>query len=163
MRRIPVVVVFLVILGGIFSQVRGNSSEVATYSIPAGHLTNHSAVETTQLLSGTQARLGSPSDSPLLVSQAYGTKPRKRHLVLLTWVPSLASAMGENVIGYNVYRRSALGTTYLRMNDDLVSVNSYVDDSVRAGATYNYRTTAVNSAGIESAPSNQISVTIPYP
>ena len=68
----------------------------------------------------------------------------------------------EIVSGYNVYRRdTSTASRYVRINSDLVSDTSYIDSAVRAGQTYYYQTTAVSSGGIESAPSNQVKVTIP--
>jgi hypothetical protein len=92
----------------------------------------------------------------------------KHHHVVLSWSPGgPAGVIGEPLVqGYNVYRRRELKssyTRYARINSDRVIDTIYVDDTVRAGWFYDYQTTAVNDLGVESAPSNQIRVGIPYP
>jgi len=48
-----------------------------------------------------------------------------------------------------------------RINSSLVAVLNYTDSTVQSGTTYYYVTTAVDSSGIESVFSNQVSATIP--
>jgi uncharacterized repeat protein (TIGR03803 family) len=74
----------------------------------------------------------------------------------LSWNPSISS-----VAGYNVYRSSVSGGPYSKINSSLVAATSYADVNVQPGQTYFYVTTAVNSAGVESAYSNQASAVIP--
>jgi fibronectin type 3 domain-containing protein len=38
---------------------------------------------------------------------------------------------------------------------------TYVDSTVQSGMTYSYEVKSVDSSGVESSPSNVISVTIP--
>ena len=165
MRRMPVVAAFLVVVSGICLQVAGNGSEVPTSFAPS-RLANISLGKNTQGLITAAPRLRGLPDYPLLVSQATLPKlPTKPHRVTLSWQPS-SSTTGTNpapISGYNVYRRSALSTEYIRINGELVSDTSYIDQAVSSGSVYDYETTAVNSGGIESAPSNQIRVRIPYP
>jgi hypothetical protein len=77
--------------------------------------------------------------------------------VLLTWN---ASTSGD-VIGYNVARSDTSGSGYVRLNSELVSGTSYVDDTAQSGHTYYYVATAVNAAGLESAPSGEASAEVP--
>jgi len=82
---------------------------------------------------------------------------QKPHSVLLKWDPP-APKPGVTVTGYNVYRSRPDGSF-----EPLASVvaPTYVDSKVSSGITYYYFVRAVGSAGKESPPSNQASVTIP--
>jgi hypothetical protein len=81
------------------------------------------------------------------------------HGVTLNWVSSIS----PNVIGYNVYRGAALNGPFRKLNFSPVSGNSYVDGHVRAGQTYYYVATAVDSSGTESSYSAAVSARIPTP
>jgi len=81
-----------------------------------------------------------------------------QHSVALSWNASTSSS----VAGYNVYRGVKTGGPYTQivsMNGD----NTFTDSSVQSGQTYFYVTTAVDSAGKESAYSNQSQAAIPTP
>ncbi len=80
------------------------------------------------------------------------------HRVSLTWDTSTSS----NVTGYYVYRATQSGGPYTKLSS-LLTTTSYVDASVQAGQTYYYATTAADSAGAESAYSNQVATSIPTP
>src|SRR5580698_2494305 len=164
MRRIPVVAAFLVVVSGICLQVAGNGSEVPGSFAPS-RLGNISLEKNTHRLTPAAPEYGL-RDFPILQSQTTLPRlPTKPHRVTLSWQPSI-STVGTNptpISGYNVYRRSALSTEYIRINGELVPITSYVDLAVRSGSVYDYETTAVNSGGVESPPSNQIRVRIPYP
>jgi hypothetical protein len=80
-----------------------------------------------------------------------------QHSVNLSWDASA----GAGVVGYNVYRGSALGGPYSKLNSALEASTAYTDDSVTAGQTYYYVTTAVNGNGDESGYSNQVHAVIP--
>lgn len=84
--------------------------------------------------------------------------------VELTWLASPES----DLAGYNVYR--------VRMSDDpaepdrteklnqaLIADSVFLDHEVEAGLTYAYETTAVDSAGNESAHSASAAITLPPP
>jgi hypothetical protein len=76
--------------------------------------------------------------------------------VLLNWQASTSP-----VSGYNVYRSTANGGPYTRVNGTLVTSVSYTDSSLASSTTYYYVATAVSSAGVESDYSNQTSAQIP--
>jgi hypothetical protein len=78
------------------------------------------------------------------------------HDVTLSW-----SDTGAQIAGYNVYRSTVSGGPYTRINGALDGATSYTDSAVASGATYSYTVTAVGISGVESAYSNQITVTIP--
>ena len=81
----------------------------------------------------------------------------KPHSVLLKWNPPVPKP-GVTVAGYNVYRSRPDGSF-----GPLASVvaPTYVDTQVSSGTTYYYYVRAVDAAGHESPPSNQVSATIP--
>jgi fibronectin type 3 domain-containing protein len=151
------------LVGGIYFQVWGNS-KVAASSMPAGYVMKSSARKSIEGLTRTGARVSSLPGSPLLISQISRTSARRQHRVTLSWNPSVPTmATEDDVVGYNVYRRTGRGNMYIKINSVPVPDTNYVDVSVHGGETYYYQTTAVSSNGIESAPSNRITVTVPYP
>ena len=80
-----------------------------------------------------------------------------QHSVALSWAPSASS-----VVAYNVYRGTSSGGSYSKISAMNAST-SYVDDTIQAGQTYVYVTTAVDGSGKESANSNQALAVIPTP
>jgi hypothetical protein len=70
--------------------------------------------------------------------------------IQLSWEPSTA----PDLAGYSVYRATAQGGPYTRLNTDLLTVFEYQDDALPAGATSLwYRITASDMSGNESAQS----------
>jgi len=88
--------------------------------------------------------------SPVFAQESKG------HSVTLTWKPSKSA-----VRGYNVYRGTASGGPYTKINSDLVRELGYKDQKVQSGTTYYYVTRAVDSDGRESANSSEIKAVIP--
>jgi len=80
------------------------------------------------------------------------------HSVALSWGASTSS-----VAGYYVFRGSVSGGPYSQVNPSTVTSLGYTDSSVSAGATYYYVVTSVDSSGVQSVYSNQVSATIPTP
>jgi hypothetical protein len=72
------------------------------------------------------------------------------HAVALFW-----QASSSTVAGYNVYRGSASGGPYTRMNSPLVNRTAYVDLSVQSGQGYYYVVTAADANNNESEYSNE--------
>lgn len=81
-----------------------------------------------------------------------------QHQVVLSWADN-----SSKVEGYNVYRGTASGGPYARINGSLDAATNYTDGTVLGGTTYYYATTAVGTDGIESSYSNQVKVAIPSP
>ena len=79
------------------------------------------------------------------------------HYVGLAWDASSS----PSISGYNVYRGASQQGPFSKLNNVLVGALSYTDDSVNAGDTYYYVTTAVNAHGEESPFSNIAKATIP--
>jgi len=81
--------------------------------------------------------------------------PAVQHSVALNWQPSASP-----VTGYFVYRGASESSTS-RLFVTAIAATTYTDSSVANGQTYFYAVTSVDSNNVESAPSNEISVTIP--
>lgn len=81
-----------------------------------------------------------------------------QYTVSLSWNASTSS-----VSGYNVYRATVSGGPYTKIDASLDPATSYTDSTVQSGQTYYYVTTAVDSAGVESGYSNQVTAPIPTP
>jgi hypothetical protein len=80
-----------------------------------------------------------------------GPPPPDPLMVALSWDASLAAA------GYNVYRKS--DGAFAKLNTALIPGTAYTDAPV--SGTYTYRATAVDSAGVESVPSNEAVAVVP--
>ena len=81
---------------------------------------------------------------------------QSQHSVALSW-----DASTSHVIGYNIYRGTASGGPYAKLNPSATTTTVYTDSSVQSGQTYYYVTTAVDSGNVESAYSNQATAEIP--
>ncbi len=87
-----------------------------------------------------------------------GTGTAVAHEVDLSWDAPASSP--DPVAGYNIYRATGSGS-FVRINSSPGSAIVYVDSTVTSGATYSYMVKSVDSSGVESVASNQITVTIP--
>lgn len=83
-------------------------------------------------------------------------QPSSAPEVALAW-----NASASAVSGYNVYRSTASAGPFTKLNGSLVAGLEYTDNSVAAGSTYYYVTTAVDSAGVESGYSNTAEAVVP--
>jgi fibronectin type 3 domain-containing protein len=66
-------------------------------------------------------------------------------------------------MGYFIYRSSKGSGALSKLNATLNESTSFTDSTVASGVTYQYVVTSVSSSNVESAASNQITVTIPSP
>jgi hypothetical protein len=80
------------------------------------------------------------------------------HLVDLSWNAPASSP--DPVAGYNIYRAAGSGSFVLITSSPDLTVD-YVDNSVTSGVTYTYLAKSVDFSGVESTPSNQVTITIP--
>ena len=96
--------------------------------------------------------------SPLTENLTGTGMAAPQHRVDLNWSPSTSS-----VSGYNVYRSTTSGSGYVKLNSSLNVSTAFTDNSVTAGSTYFYVTTAVDSSSTESSFSNQVQAVIPTP
>ncbi len=78
--------------------------------------------------------------------------------VNLSW--SAPSSSAAPVVGYNIYRALGSGAFQL-LNSSMDAKTTYVDTGVVSGDTYNYTVKSVDTSGVESAPSNEITVSVP--
>jgi len=84
--------------------------------------------------------------------------PVSSHSVSLGWSPSTSS-----VVGYHVYRGTLSGGPYSRLTANTVGGPDFSDTTVASARRYYYVVTALNSAGEESAFSNEAVVDFPNP
>jgi len=110
------------------------------------------------ILNGSVTVASNASDSTLTISLLGTALQPVSHSVTLNLVPN-----SSNVTGYNVYRSSVSSGPFTKLNSPLVTSTTYTDTAVVANQTYFYVGTAVDSAGTETAYSNQVSAMIPTP
>ena len=129
-------------------------------TLAAGQSASFTVIFTPQS-SGTASASGSfasnASNSSAVQSLTGNGAAPPQHSVALSWTPSASS-----VVAYNVYRGTSSGGSYSKISSMNAST-SYIDDTVQAGQTYVYVTTAVDGSGKESANSNQALAVIPTP
>jgi len=87
-----------------------------------------------------------------------GTGAAVAHSVDLSW--SAPSSSADPVAGYHIYRAISGGSLAL-VNSSPDSSTTYVDSTVVSGTTYNYVVKSVDSGGVESVASNEITAAIP--
>jgi fibronectin type 3 domain-containing protein len=83
--------------------------------------------------------------------------PTGSHTVTLTWDASSS----PNLQGYRVYRSQTSGGPYANISGAPVASLQFIDSFVANGQDYFYVVTSVDSNGLESAPSPQVSAQIP--
>src|SRR5579862_2776984 len=108
------------------------------------------------LASGSVKVTSNASNSPASVTLSGTGVQTVSHAVTLTWTASTST-----VSGYNVYRSTVSGGPYTKLNSTPVAATTYSDTSVQAAQTYFYVVTSVDSSGVESANSAEVSATIP--
>jgi len=110
-------------------------------------------------LTGTLTITSNAANSPMkigLFGIGVAAAVTGEHKVALTWEPS-----SSTVKGYFVYRSSKPSGPYAQLNSSPEANPSYSDGTVSNGQVYYYYVTAVDSSNIQSADSNEVSVTIP--
>ena len=106
-------------------------------------------------VTGSLTIASNASNSPTTISFS-GTGAAVSYSTALSWTASTSV-----VTGYNVYRGTTSGGPYTKLTTSVDANTSYSDTSVQAGLTYYYVVTSVNSSGVESIYSSQVSATIP--
>jgi hypothetical protein len=107
--------------------------------------------------SGQLTITSTSSTNPTSVIGLSGTSGA--HEVDLTW--NAPSSSADPLAGYNVYRSPSGIPTDQRLNSLVNAATAYADTAVQSGLAYDYFVTSVDASGVESAPSNMTSVTIP--
>jgi hypothetical protein len=87
-----------------------------------------------------------------------GTGETPAFAVDLSWDAPVNSP--DPVAGYNVYRAPSGGTMYQLLNPASFTATTYQDPEVVTGDVYDYYIVSVDAAGVESVPSNIVSLTI---
>lgn len=87
-----------------------------------------------------------------------GTGTAATHEVYLNW--NAPSSSPDPVAGYNIYRSIGSGAFQL-MNSSPDTQTTYMDSTVLSGTTYNYIVKSVDYSGVESTPSNEVTLIIP--
>jgi fibronectin type 3 domain-containing protein len=64
-------------------------------------------------------------------------------------------------MGYNTYSSTVSGGPYNKLTSSPAAGTSFTDSTVQAGKTYYYVVTSVDSSGMESANSSQVTAAIP--
>jgi len=141
----------------------GNYFSVTGLATPVtlapGQTASFSAVfapTTTGTFTGSISVASTAKNSPLSIPLSGSGVASTTHKAMLSWTPSTSA-----VSGYHVYRGSQKGGPYTKITSSLVPGSTYTDLSVQAGLTYYYVVTSVESNGIESTYSSEISGTIP--
>jgi hypothetical protein len=100
------------------------------------------------------------SNAPAIGVSLVGTGVEAgSHAAILNWTASTTST----VVGYNVYRASTTGGPYSKLNSSSLAGLTFTDSTVVPGQTYFYVLTAMDSSGIESAITVEVSGMIPTP
>jgi hypothetical protein len=136
----------------------------APYSWTATGLPAGMALSASGILSGTPTLTGNfnVTATDALAAKVsenltLSVSPKPVHQVLLSWV---APTLSTGVTGYNVYRAG------VKLPGNPVSVTTFTDLSVTAGANYCYIVTSVGgtiTSPLESGPSSQVCATVPVP
>ena len=108
-------------------------------------------------VAGTLTITSNAANSPMNIAlSGSGVTAAAKHTVALAWDRS-----SSTVTGYFVYRSSKPSGPYTQLNSTPEATPTYSDGTVSNGQVYYYYVTAVDSSNIQSADSNQVSVTIP--
>jgi fibronectin type 3 domain-containing protein len=111
-------------------------------------------------MTGQLSITSNSSTSPTMTIPLSGTSTATTsYQVNLNW--QAPSSSTDPIAGYHVYRALGGSTSYTLMNSTLVTQTSYADATVQGGTTYDYEVKSVDSSGVESSPSNIITVNIP--
>jgi hypothetical protein len=114
---------------------------------------------TTGAFTGKLTITSNSSTNPTATVSFSGTGAGEQHQVDLNW--SEPSNSPVPITGYNIYRAVGGGSAYQLLNSSVDTQTTYVDSTVQSGMTYSYEVKSLDSSGVESSPSNAISVTIP--
>jgi hypothetical protein len=110
-------------------------------------------------VTGTLTIVSTSSTNPTVTISLSGTGVAAGYQVDLSWDAPASSP--DPVAGYNVYRSPSGASSYVQVNSSAVTETAYTDTSVQAGQAYDYIVESTDASGVESAPSNVASATIP--
>jgi hypothetical protein len=113
----------------------------------------------TSAVTGKLTITSNSSTNPTATVSLSGTgTAAEQHQVDLSW--SAPSNSPVPVSGYNILRSTG-GGAYQVLNSSVDTKTAYVDSTVQSGMTYSYEVESIDSAGVTSSPSNEVTVTIP--
>jgi hypothetical protein len=135
------------------------SVTVPSGSTTGGFVVAAAAVSTTQSATLT-ATEGGVSQSVAFQLVGSGGSGSTQHHVQLSWAAPGATP-SDPLAGYHVYRATAGTSSYQLLNSSIDTSTTYNDSSVQSGQTYDYVVKSVDTGGVESAPSNMTSVSVP--
>lgn len=110
----------------------------------------------TGMLSGSVTVTSNAANSTERITLTGTGVPPVQHSATLSW-----TASSSTVAGYNIYRSGVSGGPYAKLDSALVTATTSADNAVQAGQTYYYVVTSVESSGLESVYSSEVSATIP--
>jgi hypothetical protein len=113
---------------------------------------------TTGALTGQLTINSNSTTGSSAVVSLSGTGTAVAHEVDLSWDAPTSSP--DPVAGYNIYRSTGSGS-FVLINSSPDTAVAYVDNTVVSGTTYNYEVKSVDSSGVESVASNEVTATIP--
>jgi hypothetical protein len=106
--------------------------------------------------SGQLTITNSSSNATIVIALSGTCMP---HEVALAWLAPVDSPV--SITGYDVYRANEGSSSYQLLNSSLIGETNYTDITGQSGASYQYYVASVDAAGVQSTPSNTVSVTIP--
>lgn len=146
--------------------VTGSGFSVSSISLPMTLKPGQTAAltvtfdpTTTGSMTGKLTISSNSSTNATLAIPLTGTATSQSHQVDLNWQAPSSSPV--TIVGYNVYRAASGTGSYALLNSSVDTLTSYTDTNVQSGASYDYEVRSVDSAGVESGPSNTTAVTIP--
>ncbi|HWX39100.1 MAG TPA: choice-of-anchor D domain-containing protein [Candidatus Sulfotelmatobacter sp.] len=110
----------------------------------------------TGTLPGSATVTSNAANSPAKIALTGVGVQAVQHSASLSWVASAST-----VSGYNAYRSTVSGGPYAKLDATPIAATSLTDAAVQAGQTYYYVVTSVESSGLESVYSSEVSATIP--
>ena len=82
------------------------------------------------------------------------------YTVSLTWDAPVNNQ--DPVVGYFAYKSLSGDNNFSELNSSPVIVTSYSDDALLYGVSYDYYVTSVDASGVQSVPSNTVTLSIPF-
>lgn len=87
-----------------------------------------------------------------------GTATSPTYQVNLAWAEPTNSSV--TITGYKVYRSPSSAGSWTNVSS-VGTQTAYTDSNVQSGQSYDYYVTSLDSAGVESSPSNTTTVAVP--